>query len=142
MSNVLSRFLQIFVSQVFNLLLLLFILIAYIVSNGKSIGSSYQCFLCYFWIIGPGEARAARTLRSCARKARVRAAAVASTHRGAAHTIRGIFSYVAKAFSEISTSRSPVSLLKLGQMMLVPVENATIFKYNNRMRYSWRKYPC
>lgn len=48
---------------------------------------------------------------------------------------RDKFSHVAKAFSEISTSRSPVSLLKLGQMMLVPAENATIMKYNNRLWY-------
>lgn len=48
---------------------------------------------------------------------------------------RDKFSHVAKAFSEISTSRSPISLLKLGQMMLVPAENATIMKYNNRLWY-------
>lgn len=70
----------------------------------------------------------------------------AQRERSIAARMRGIiardkFRHVAKAFSEISTSRSPVSVLKLGQMMLVPAENATIMKYNNRLWYKWLKYP-
>lgn len=89
--------------------------------------------------------RACPIFDHCTAAARAAAGAVlahfAQRDRSTAARMRGIdsvrdkFSYVAKAFSEISTSRSPVSLLKLGQMMLVPAENATIMKYNNRLCY-------
>ena len=72
--------------------------------------------------------------RACVLQTAAATCADSRLRRGA-RSLCDIFSSVAKAFSEISTSRSPVSLLNLGQMMLVPVENATILKYNNRPRY-------
>lgn len=89
--------------------------------------------------------RACPIFEHCTAAARAAAGAQVArftqSERSTAVRMRGIgsardkFSYVAKAFSEISTSRSPVSLLKQGQNMLVPAENATIMKYNNRLRY-------
>lgn len=89
--------------------------------------------------------RACPIFDHCTEAARAAAGAMvarfAQRQRSTAARMRGIdsvrdkFSHVAKAFSEILTSRSSISLLKLGQMMLVPAENATIMKYNNRLGY-------